>query len=241
MFRFALFAVLFVSTQLAAFAQVAPPKAVIKGSKEVLAGTLLFLSYEDAVGDNKVWLIPDELKENAATCQSNIFFSIPKPGVYKFGLIVANKEAAIDYCWHEVTVKGGLLPPEKPVDPVVPTPIPDKPNYFEKLKEASKVGSQALGDPATATKLAATINSTATSAQNLPLSEATLAMQQAITIVLATRTRESFRTKDWESRWRRPVNEELKLLNPTDTLSYIAAMRAAADGICTTCTTGTNQ
>jgi hypothetical protein len=68
-------------------------KASIKGPSTALAGTLVFLSHEDATGDNKVWIIPEELKSASASCGSNIFFSIPTPGKYQFGLIVANKQA----------------------------------------------------------------------------------------------------------------------------------------------------
>lgn len=37
-------------------------KATIKGPTTALAGTLVFLSHEDSVGDNKVWIIPGRLE-----------------------------------------------------------------------------------------------------------------------------------------------------------------------------------
>ena len=100
-------------------------KAAIKGPATALAGTLVFLSYEEATGDNKVWIIPDELKSASASCGSNIFFSIPTPGKYQFGLIVANKQAEIAYSWHEINVTGSIAPP--PTPPLVEGPAPPPP------------------------------------------------------------------------------------------------------------------
>jgi len=121
-------------------------KATIKGPSTALAGTLVFLSHEDAVGENKVWIIPEELKSQSASCGTSIFFSIPSPGKYQFGLIVADKTAAIDYKFHTIEVVGSIpttppgTGPTPPNPPTPPTP-PAIPN-FDSIRQVSKAGVQ---------------------------------------------------------------------------------------------------
>jgi len=209
-------------------------KATIKGPKEVLAGTLLFLSSEDAVGVNKVWMIPEELRSTSASCGENIFFAIPKAGDYRFGLVVADKEANIDYTF--VTIKVYNLPPTTP-DPVVtpppttPTPIPVPAPTFIELRKASTTGSSFLADADTATKLNQGLTAVGNSAATKTIQELETDATRVIENVFATRTGIS-RSKDWITQWRIPVNNELRKLNITDPKVYGQALIAIAGSIC---------
>lgn len=202
-----LVSVFFLLFSVPSFAQ---PKAVIKGPTESLAGTLTFLSSEAAVGDNKVWIIPDEMKNASSTCGSTIFFSIPTPGIYKFGLIVADKQANIDYTFHQIIVKGSTTtpvdPPTGPIDPI--------PGQFTKLKTASSAGIKQLQDWPTTTSMKNSLSSALTVTKSLPLSEKIKTVQATVGAVLGGRSNESYRTKDWETLWRIPINKELVLLPP---------------------------
>ncbi len=149
-----LFACLVFFAQVALGQETPTVKATIKGPSTALAGTLVFLSHQDAVGENKVWIIPEELKSQSATCGSNIFFSIPSPGKYQFGLIVADKTAAIDYQFHTIDVVGMLptTPPgtgPTPVPTPVPTPTPVPSPNFDSLRVVSRTGIDTLKDAST--------------------------------------------------------------------------------------------
>jgi hypothetical protein len=183
-------------------------KAVIKGPNEVLAGTLLFLSHADAVGDNKVWIIPDELKATSATCDSNIFFSIPTPGTYSFGLIVADKNAAIDYAFHKVIVKAnGVFPPSTPADPKPPQPSVD----YKALREASITGLKTIQDWNVTNSLRTSIESALMVSTGKSFDETRKAIQGNIGVVLGSRTPDQYRV-DWFLHWRVPVEKELALI-----------------------------
>lgn len=207
-------------------------KATIKGPSTALAGTLVFLSSEDAVGDNKVWVIPDELKAQSASCGSNIFFSIPSPGKYQFGLIVADKSAAIDYKLHTIEVTGSQpttppgTGPTPPTSPVVPPPTVN----FDSLRVVSRTGVDTLKDPSTTqllqTNLLKTIN-------NLPptLPEAKGAVTAMVELCFSTREIGS-RGKDWLNLWRIPIDREIAKYNPQDVGSYRECMKAVIRGLC---------
>lgn len=205
-----------------------PVKAVIKGPTEVLAGTLLFLSNEDAVGDNKVWLITDELKQQSASCGSNIFFAIPKPGKYQFGLIVANREAQIDYAWHTVTVlpfPGTPPTTDPPTGPVDPPPS----SLLQEITAASREGVTKLSDPTTAVALREAL--TAVLPQLSPsLPEAQRQATTAIETTLLFRSPVS-RTKDWLNLWRVPIQNVIKKSPPQTTDDYRKMVQAMIAGL----------
>jgi len=202
-------------------------KAVIKGPKEVLAGTLLFLSYEDSVGDNKVWMIPDDLKNTAATCGSNIFFSIPTPGTYKFTLIVADKEANISYATQEVVVKASLVPTPSPETPETKPPAPVD---TASITAVSKSGVIALNDSTTTRALQTVLTSVITKF-NDDLPTAKSMVSSSIETTFLFRSAES-RSKDWLNLWRKPVEDEIKKLNPTTSAQYKEAIKAVIRGLC---------
>jgi hypothetical protein len=209
-------------------------KATIKGPSTALAGTLVFLSHEDAVGENKVWIIPEELKSQSASCGTSIFFSIPSPGKYQFGLIVADKTAAIDYKFHTIEVVGSIpttppgTGPTPPNPPTPPTP-PAIPN-FDSIRQVSKAGVETLKDPSTTlllqTNLLKTIN-------NLPptLPEAKGAVTAMVELCFSTREIGS-RGKDWLNLWRIPIDREIAKYNPQDVGSYRECMKAVIRGLC---------
>lgn len=213
-----------------AMAQNPAVKATIKGPSTALAGTLVFLSSEDAVGDNKVWMIPDELKSQSASCGSNIFFSIPTPGKYQFGLIVSDKTAAIDYKFHTIEVVGTQqnkpTPGPTPVPVPVPTPVPN----FDGIRVVSRTGIDNLADPSTTQSLQTNLIKTL---NNLPASlpEAKSAVSATIEFTFANREVSSL-NKDWLNKWRIPVDKEIGKLNPKDVGAYRECMKAAVRGLC---------
>lgn len=208
------------------FAQ--PPKAAIKGPTEVLAGTLLFLSNEDAVGNNKVWLIDDELKSQSASCGANIFFAIPKPGKYTFGLIVANKEAQIDYVFHTVLVKSSPGTPPSTDPSLPPPPIPPPASYAE-VTRTSKLGADSLDDPPTRAALTQALTNTLLNLQP-SLQEAKGQVSTTIETVLLFRNPVS-RTKDWLNKWRKPVQNSIEKQAPTTIEEYKRVLQAIIDGL----------
>lgn len=195
-------------------------KATIKGPTEVLAGTLLFLSAEDATGDNFKWLIPDKLKESSASCGPSIFFAIPTPGEYEFGLVAVNKKAEIDVAYHKVRVKSGLgpiPPPEEPEQPPT-TPVPGS---YEKLIQVSKQGITAVNDPNIAASLKALFQDIIKNAGNKTLNQ--LIDQTALETgnLLGSRSRTEWKEKNWGELWVKPVDTAITELAPKDSRQYL--------------------
>jgi hypothetical protein len=206
----------------------AQTKAIIKGPNEVLAGTLLFLSHEDAVGDNKVWIIPEELKSSAASCASNIFFSIPSPGTYSFGLIVADKQANIEYAFHKVVVKSltSTTPTPTPTPVPVPTPV-----GFESLKKVSIMGLKILQDPLTTEALRVSLLSALDATNSSSIADTKKAVQNTVGIVFGNRPSEQYKNS-WYSLWRVPVDKELALIPE---IQYREAIKALTETLCKDC------
>lgn len=201
-----------------------PAKAVIKGPMQVLAGTLLFLSADDATGDNFKWLIPEELTSQSAICSNNIFFSIPIPGEYTFGLVAVNKAAHIDVSYHKVKVvtHPGNGPPvvDPPKDPPT-TPTPS----FDKLIKISKEGVAKLNDQPTATALKLALNLLIQEAGNKSLQEL---RTETIRLTLATflnRKGESLK-KEWGQQWVEPIDAAIVELDLKDAKTYVELLKA---------------
>jgi hypothetical protein len=208
-------------------------KASIKGPSTALAGTLVFLSHEDATGDNKVWIIPEELKSASASCGSNIFFSVPTPGKYQFGLIVANKQAEIAYSWHEIIVTGTVIAPAPPPAPT-PNPIQPSPGNpppsFESMRLTSRAAVDTLQDAATTSLLASSLINLL---PKLPayLPDAKGLVTSTIETCFAMREPTS-RKKDWLNVWRIPVDKEIAKSNPQTTDEYRECLKAVIRGLC---------
>ena len=207
------------------------PRAVIKGPTQVLAGTLLFLSHEDAVGDNKVWIIPEDLKNASASCGGNIFFAIPTPGEYSFGLIVADKQARIDYAYHKVKVvssPGNGGPAPEPDEPDIPVPVP-KPT-FDTVISISKAGAAKLNDPTTAQALKQSLQALVVGSAGKTLDQLITDTKRVVSVSLALRKGDSWK-KDWGLEWVYPVDLEiakLKIQNPAD---YVKLLEALANSL----------
>ena len=208
-------------------------KAAIKGPATALAGTLVFLSYEEATGDNKVWIIPDELKSASASCGSNIFFSIPTPGKYQFGLIVANKQAEIAYSWHEINVTGSIAPTPPPTPPPTPGPINPSPNptpSYESIRLTSRAAVDTLQDAATTSLLASSlINLLPKLPSYLP--DAKGLVTSTIETCFGMREPTS-RKKDWLNIWRIPIDKEIGKANPQTVEEYKECLKAVIRGLC---------
>lgn len=210
-------------------------KAAIKGPATALAGTLVFLSHEEAVGDNKVWIIPDELKSASASCGSNIFFSIPTPGRYQFGLIVANKQAEIAYSWHTINVTGSIAPTPTPApgpinpSPINPSPVNPPPSY-ESIRLTSRAAVDTLQDASTTSLLASSLINVL---PKLPsyLPDAKGLVTSTIETCFAMREPTS-RRKDWLNVWRIPIDKEMAKANPQTTDEYRECLKAVIRGLC---------
>lgn len=210
-------------------------KAAIKGPATALAGTLVFLSHEEAVGDNKVWIIPDELKTASASCGSNIFFSIPTPGKYQFGLIVANKQAEIAYSWHTINVTGSIAPTPTPTPgPINPSPVNPSPGNpppsYESIRLTSRAAVDTLQDASTTSLLASSlINILPKLPSYLP--DAKGLVTSTIETCFAMREPTS-RRKDWLNVWRIPIDKEMAKANPQTTDEYRECLKAVIRGLC---------
>jgi hypothetical protein len=208
-------------------------KASIKGPSTALAGTLVFLSHEDATGDNKVWIIPDELKSASASCGSNIFFSIPTPGKYQFGLIVANKQAEIAYSWHEINVTGSIAPTPPPTPPPTPGPINPSPNptpSYESIRLTSRAAVDTLQDASTTSLLASSLINLL---PKLPtyLPDAKGLVTSTIETCFGMREPMS-RKRDWLNVWRIPIDKEIGKANPQTVEEYKECLKAVIRGLC---------
>ena len=218
-------------------------KASIKGPSTALAGTLVFLSHEDATGDNKVWIIPEELKSASASCGSNIFFSIPTPGKYQFGLIVANKQAEIAYSWHTINVTGTVIapvptptptPPTTPSPNPLPNPIPPSPGNpppsLESIRLTSRAAVDTLQDAATTSLLASSLINLL---PKLPayLPDAKGLVTSTIETCFGMREPTS-RKKDWLNIWRIPIDQEIGKANPQTVEEYKECLKAVIRGLC---------
>jgi hypothetical protein len=213
-------------------------KASIKGPSTALAGTLVFLSHEDATGDNKVWIIPEELKSASASCGSNIFFSIPTPGKYQFGLIVANKQAEIAYSWHEINVTGSIAPTPPPVPAPTPNPPPNPnppipgnpPPSLDSIRLTSRAAVDTLQDAATTSLLASSlINLLPKLPSYLP--DAKGLVTSTIETCFGMREPTS-RKKDWLNIWRIPIDKEIGKANPQTVEEYKECLKAVIRGLC---------
>lgn len=219
--------------------------AVIDGPKLASPGDLVVLDGSQSVGDGHRWVIPDGLQTLACgnVGPGQLAFASGKAGAYTFGLIVADKEASIDYVTHTVTIAGSLPTPEPVPDPVPdqpeepeqpgPTPVPG----LEQLEKLSAERSAALADPETAKGLAEIIRNTDRAIEQMcaggqcPGLSATKAMMvAAIEQRLAARRGASLQV-NWLDGWRVPVNEAINRLNAADVPTYRAMMRAVAAGL----------
>lgn len=218
-------------------------KAIIDGPASGNAGDLVVLDGSKSQGDGWKWLLPDDLQ--TLSCGANdtpgqVAFAVGKPGKYTFALIVADKQAAIDYVSHTVTI-GGTLPgptpdptPDPEPDPQPePTPVPE----LERLERLSTESAARLADAVTARGLAEAIMSVerqieamCAAGQCPGLSAAKAMMVGAIERRLLARTGAS-RNVNWIDGWRVPIDTRIKSLNPQDVPTYRAMMRAVAAGL----------
>ncbi len=226
----ALAAVLFCST---AMAEV---KAVITGPAQGNPGDLVVLDGGQSTGDGHRWIIPEGLQTLACGTvgPGQVAFASGKAGTYTFGLIVADKEAAIDYVTHTVTIKGSLPQPDPdPIPDPEPTPVPE----LKQIETLSMESAAKLADATTAKAIQAAIvgvekeiDLMCSRGQCPGLETAKAMMVAAIESTLNARSRTSLKV-NWLDGWRRPVDAAIKRLNAADVPAYRAIMRAVAAGL----------
>jgi hypothetical protein len=209
--------------------------AVIEGPAKALPGELVVLNSSKSIGDNHKWITPEGISTAQAGCNaidSQIFFATPRPGSYTFVLIVADKQAAIEYARHTVVIEGSL----PPVDPPPVTPDPPVVGDFSKLIELSRDNSTKLNDAATRVSLAASLRQV-TNAMKIEcannkcptLQAAQARFVRAIEDTLLQR-KGSSRNINWEDGWRIPNARFLASLQ-LNTAKYLEACEAITKGL----------
>ena len=218
----------------------AQPAAKIVGPTEAPAGELVVLSSTGSTGDNLKWVKPEGLQTLQVGCSlldTQVVFATTKPGAYKFMLIVADKEARIDYIEHTVTIGGSVKPPPvDPEDPVKPPPVDPSPTKWTSLQNASKASADRMNDAGTRSKLKAAIAAVALDiagrcdAGQCPTVDAAKdQVRKAIEQTLLARTGSSALI-DW-TQWRKANQAELDRLGIVDCKDYLAAVRAISSGL----------
>ncbi len=218
----------------------AQPAAKIVGPTEAPAGELVVLSSTGSTGDNLKWVKPEGLQTLQVGCSlldTQVVFATTKPGAYKFMLIVADKEARIDFIEHTVTIGGSVKPPPvDPGDPVKPPPVDPSPTKWTSLQNASKASADRMNDSGTRSKLKAAIAAVALDISGrcdvgqCPTVEAAKdQVKRAIEQTLLARTGPSAQL-DW-TQWRKANQAELDRLGIVDCKDYLAAVRAIGSGL----------
>jgi hypothetical protein len=210
--------------------------AVIDGPTSAIPGDLVVLDGTKSIGEGHRWIFPSGIQTLACgeSGPGQIAFASGKSGSYTFTLIVADKEAAIDYTTHTVVISTSTNPiPPDPPDTPDPTPVPE----LEKLERLSLESASRLADAGTAKALAVAIESTdrqisamCSNNQCPGLNTAKTMMVRAIENVLLIRKGTSADVF-WAKGWREPVNAAIDALKITDVPTYQAAMRALAAGL----------
>jgi len=218
----------------------AQPAAKIVGPTEAPAGELVVLSSTGSAGDNLKWVKPEGLQTLQVGCSlldTQVVFATTKPGAYKFMLIVADKEARIDFIEHTVTIGGSVKPPPvDPGDPIKPPPVDPSPTKWASLQNASKASADRMNDSGTRSKLKAAIAAVALDISGrcevgqCPTVEAAKdQVKRAIEQTLLARTGQSAQL-DW-TQWRKANQAELDRLGIVDCKDYLAAVRAIGSGL----------
>jgi len=228
-----------VSLCVTSFAQ---PVAKITGPKESPPGEMVVLSSTGSTGDNLKWIKPEGLQTLQVGCavlDTQVVFATNKPGVYKFVLIVADKQAAIDYVEHTVTIGtpgNGPGPVPGPAPNPTPAPNPSDPSRWSGLQNISKEGADRINDAATRSKLKATIaavvldiDSKCAAGQCPTVDAAKDQVRRSIEATLLTRLGPSAKI-DW-SLWRKANQTELDRVGLADIKDYVAALKSIGSGL----------
>lgn len=219
-------------------------KAVIDGPDNALPGELVVLNSNQSVGDSHKWIVPEGISTAQAGCdaiKSQVFFATPKVGKYTFTLIVADKEANIEFAQHTVEIKSVSVPvppPEKPVDPKPdPTDPVTPPTLLGQLTKLSRDNSLRLNDGPTRAMLASSlqavvndINAKCSVLQCPTLSAAQRQVQLAIESVLLQR-RGTSRDALWVDGWRVPNNQLIATMQIQSSKQFAEAVQAIVDGL----------
>jgi hypothetical protein len=220
-------------------------KAVIEGPDNALPGELVVLNSNTSVGDSHRWIVPEGISTAQAGCdaiKSQVFFATPRSGKYTFILIVADKQANIEYDSHTVEIKAVNAPDPPPVKPVDPPPTDPTdpvtpPTQLQQLTKLSKDNSLRLNDEVTRKALADTltlvvndINAKCAAMQCPTLPAAQRQVQSAIESVLLQR-RGTSRDALWLNGWRIPNNQLMASFRIESSKQYAATVQAIVDGL----------
>lgn len=197
------------------------PKAVINGPTVAPAGEGVLITAEGSVGDNLVWIMPENLA--VFTCNTDqLFFSTTRQGRYEFILIAVDKEAEVAYARHTVTV--GKPPPEE--EPGDPTPALD----FAKISKefAPTDASTAVTMKKVILQVHTNIAALCNTGQCPSLADATKLYQRAVGDTLLTRPRGT--QSNWVP-WRQTLNDAIISVNPSTTEQLQAIWLAVTQGL----------
>jgi len=217
-------------------------KAVIEGPESALPGELVVLNSNNSVGDSHRWIVPEGISTAQAGCdsvKSQVFFATPREGRYKFILIVADKEANIEFDSLTVEIKSVNAPdPPPPVEPPPVDPVEPPPQTgLEQLAKLSRDNSLRLNDATTRKALADSlqlvvndINAKCSARQCPTLATAQSQVQIAIESVLLQR-RGTSRDALWLDGWRVPNNDLIRTLKIESSSQYAATVQAIVNGL----------
>lgn len=138
--------------------------------------------------------------------------------------------------WFDVQIAPSVTEPDPPTGPPTSPPTSPPPaGGLAELTEVSRGAAAELDDLVQERAIKAAILSTATlieqecaAGQCRGLDQVKSAMVLSIDLALQSAP---YTSKSWAVKWRRPVSDAIKKLNPADVPTYIAMMRAAAAGL----------
>lgn len=208
--------------------------AKIDGPVESKAGSMFVLDAGNSTGDSHQWIVPSVVGNNYIACGDRIGTSIAEPGEYRFIVVVADKEASIDWAEHTIIILGAIpvpIPDPNPDQPGPVDPVPPPVADFGPLEALSERVAIAVADSVTAVRLAGEFQSLLVSIAAMPtVGDARAVVSLAFEKVMLQREGES-RNANWLETWRRPINDELAKLSTAGAIVTASQYAQAIDSV----------
>lgn len=208
--------------------------AVIEGPSTAFVGDLVVLNTTKSVGDNKLWILDPSIASKSIQCGDSLAFAVGLPGKYYFTLVVADKEAQIDYQLHMVEIRSQpdiIQPPTNPPnnppsDPPQPPPSSDLQSFIDLARKSAT----SLTDPVTTTALADALEAAIARSANLALADAATEFSKTFESVMLSR-RGASSDKPWLFEFRKPIENAIEKAMPSSTQQYLQIQRAIVQGL----------
>jgi len=208
--------------------------AVIEGPSTAFVGDLVVLNTTKSVGDNKLWILDPSIAGKTIQCGDSLAFAVGLPGKYYFTLVVADKEAKIDYQLHmvEITSQPPVVnpPTDPPTNPPVDPPKPPPSSDLQSFIDLSRSSAAALADAPTTLALADALEAAITRAANMALTDAAAECGKTFESVMLAR-RGASADKPWLFDFRKPIEAAIQSSMPTTTQQYLQIQRAIVQGL----------